>query len=127
MYGDFGGDAGHFGGDVGGFSFGSQGRLGESGGVAIAAHRLPHGETGGGGLHGFLGGGEAGGEGPLMLLLSSPFLSAGSLLIPPFICIGPQKRQAYVDTKICYIIMMLLSRKVEENMNSKPKLQRLNS
>lgn len=85
-YGDLGGDAGHEGGLWGGFGLLSHGRLGDKGGVAISAHRFPHGDTGGGGLHGLLGGGDAGGEGPLMLFFNSPFLSAGNLPISVLTC-----------------------------------------
>jgi hypothetical protein len=70
---------------VGG-SGGEQGRLGDKGGIAISAHLLPHGDGGGMGRQGSLGGGDGGGSGPLMLLLNSADLSAGNLLIAPFSC-----------------------------------------
>lgn len=85
-YGDLGGDFGQEGGLCVGGSGGEQGRLGDKGGVAISAHLLPHGDAGGIGLQGFLGGGEGGGSGPLILLLNSDDLSAGNLLIAPLIC-----------------------------------------
>lgn len=85
-YGDLGGDLGHEGGLWVGGSGGEQGRLGDNGGIAISAHLLPQGEAGGMGLHGFFGGGDGGGSGPLILLLNSADLSAGNFLIAALIC-----------------------------------------
>lgn len=96
------GDFGHEGGLCEMGSGGEQGRFEDKGGVAISAHLLPHGDTGGIGLHGFLGGGEAGGSGPLILLLSSADCVAGNPRIAALICVPshPPSSDA-LSFKIC--------------------------
>jgi hypothetical protein len=81
-----GGDVGHFWGLMGSLSFFSQGPIGGVCGEVKSLHFSPHGDTGGGGLHGFLGGVLGNGSNGGIFSFNSIFLSIGNFAISPFIC-----------------------------------------
>jgi len=81
-----GGDVGHFWGLMGSLSFFSQGPIGGVCGEVKSLHFSPHGDTGGGGLHGFLGGVLGNGSNGGIFSFNSIFFSIGNFAISPFIC-----------------------------------------